>query len=169
VVFDGYPAKPGTKQCERSRRAKPIASLQVLFDRDTLNQVAQDKFLANENNKKRLIELLKTHFEECKIEVKQAIEDADVLIVQTAIDKSMSHKVIIVGEDIDLLVLMTALGHSNGNIFFLKPGRGKTQDVIYGTTSYLHDTKGLLLSHALSGCDTTSAIFGQEKLKSATF
>lgn len=51
VGFLGYPANPGTKQCERSRRAKPMASLQVLFDRDTLNQVAQNKFLANEDTR----------------------------------------------------------------------------------------------------------------------
>ena len=97
MVFDSYPATAGTK-----RRAKPLASPEVIFDCETVNQVAQAQFLANEQNKKRLIDLLATHFESLNIEVKQALEDDDVLVVQTALIKSAEQRVVIVGEVINV-------------------------------------------------------------------
>lgn len=47
--------------------------------------VTLSKFLANEKNKSRLIALLRERFESAGIKTKQAKEDADVLIVNTAI------------------------------------------------------------------------------------
>ncbi|GBN01553.1 hypothetical protein AVEN_171295-1 [Araneus ventricosus] len=59
--------------------------------------------------------------------VKQAQEDANYLIIKSAleIEKKSSQCVVVVGEDIDLLVMMTASTNSE-NIFFLKPERVTT-------------------------------------------
>ncbi|GBM65460.1 hypothetical protein AVEN_117306-1 [Araneus ventricosus] len=55
--------------------------------------------------------------------VKQAEEDADYLIIKSALEiAKRSQYVVVVGEDIDLLVIMAAPINSE-NIFFLKPGR----------------------------------------------
>ena len=51
----------------------------------------------------------------------QAEEDADHLIVTTAIDLSQAKPVAIVGEDVDLNVLITQLSATNSNVYFLKP------------------------------------------------
>lgn len=166
VVFDGYPVHSGTKRSERMRRMKMHRSPEVIFDVNMINQVAQENFLANDQNKSLLIEVLKTHFEECDIEVQQAQEDADLLIVNTAISKAKEHEnVVIVGEDIDLLVLMTGFGLSCSNLFFLKPGRGSAGDVYYSTRSFKFDPSSILFIHTFIGCDTTSSIFGQGKIK----
>ena len=52
-------------------------------------------------------------------------DDADLYIVRRAEDVKMkeSTEVTVIGEDIDLLVLLVALTTSNSNIFFLKPGK----------------------------------------------
>lgn len=166
VIFDGYPAESATKSAERLRRTQIHTSPDVIFDKTTINAVAQDKFLSNANNKIRLIELLKTEFEDCGIQVNQAHEDADRLIVETAIAKAQKcDAVVLVGEDVDLLVLMTGLGQQYKNLFFLKPGRGGANDVCYSTASYKFNPQYILISHAFSGCDATSAIFGHGKVK----
>ena len=40
------------------------------------------------------------------IRFKNAVDDADLLIVQTAVDCALSSEVIVIGEDTDLLVLL---------------------------------------------------------------
>lgn len=92
--------------------------------------VSQNKFLGNDANKNRLIGMLKTKFEAENFMVKQATEDADALIINTAISVSSAFEfVIVVGEDVDLLILLTALSRRS-NIYFLKPGKGKISQKI---------------------------------------
>lgn len=187
VVFDGYPsdaAQKNTKSSERVRRSRAISSPDVIFDESTIAPVAQDKFLSNERNKVRFIDMLKVHLERSKMLVLQADEDADRLIVTTAISMASAYDVVkIAGEDIDLLVLLCGLtrvasdaaDHAlstnrqvpEQNIFFEKCGRGKNADVMYSTISFMHGAQpGLeLFLHAFSGCDTTSTLFGQGKMK----
>lgn len=78
---------------------------------------------------------------------------------------------IIVGEDVDLLVLLTALGAACQNVYFLKPGKGKILQRLYSSHSLSHGkivTDNILFLHAFSGCDTTSALFNQGKVKFLT-
>ncbi|GBN44866.1 hypothetical protein AVEN_61967-1 [Araneus ventricosus] len=86
VIFDGYPDddKKSTKNCERLRRAAH-SSPDVLFHEGTVLQSTQENLLANECNKKRFIELLEKAFQKANICVQQAVEDADLTIVNTAI------------------------------------------------------------------------------------
>jgi molybdopterin biosynthesis enzyme len=64
-------------------------------------------------------------FEAENFMVRQATEDADALIINTAISVSSAFDfVIVVGEDVDLLILLTALS-TRSNIYILKPGKGK--------------------------------------------
>lgn len=174
VVFDGYPANAAshnTKSAERYRRSRAYTSTStdVIFDEAMIPPVSQEKFLSSENNKRSLISMLMTKFQENNYKAKQAVEDADVLIIQTAIDMSSSFtRVFVVGEDIDLLVLLTAKARDLDNIFLLKPARGKVAETLYSTRSLKYkDTvaNNILFLHAISGCDTTSALFNQGKLK----
>ncbi|CAH1100804.1 unnamed protein product [Psylliodes chrysocephalus] len=121
--------------------------------------------------------MLKVHLEN-KILTLQTEEDADRLIVTTAISISSSYEVVkIVGEDIDLLVLLCGLSRDGGDhilprnipnnsIIFVKCGRDKNPDVTYSTNSFkqLSQPGIALFLHACSGCDT-SAPFGQGKNK----
>lgn len=170
VVFDGYPEEPAlqsTKSAERARRCNTKTSADVMFDKTTVNLTPQEKLLSNERNKKRFIALLISELEAANINTDQADEDADVLIVTTA--KSMASKyeaVVIIGEDIDLLVILTGTAATVKNVYFRKPGRGNSPEVMYCSSSFKYNSQeNVLLLHAISGCDTTSNIFGFGKNK----
>jgi hypothetical protein len=49
------------------------------------------------------------------IRYRNAVDDADLLIAQTAVDCSLSSEVIVIGEDTDLLVLL--IHHVGGKLF----------------------------------------------------
>ncbi|GBN74687.1 hypothetical protein AVEN_220275-1 [Araneus ventricosus] len=72
--------------------------------------------LANERNKVRFIDLLKKFLQKANVTVKQAVEDADILIVETAASvKSQYDNIFVVGEGNDLLVLLTGLAQMKEN------------------------------------------------------
>ena len=171
IIFDGYPADPAkknTKSAERLLRSQAQASADVLFDESMIATFTQARFLANEKNKSRFISMLKKRFEESNYTVQQAAEDADTLIVRTAISMSSSFQSVFIVEDSDLLVLLIALEKAHPNVHFLKPGKGKTEEKIYSQQSLHIPTivaDNILFLHAFSSCDTMSAIFGQGRNK----
>jgi len=107
--------------------------------------------------------MLSSKFEKSNITVNQASDDADTFIVNIAIDLSMTYEiVVIVGENIDLLVILTGMAPTTNNIFFIKPGIGTVERRIYSSDSLQSqkDTKkSILFVHAFCGCDTTSSFF----------
>ena len=126
----------------------------------------QDKFLSRNKNKRNLIELLCEEFEKEKCSTVVAEEDADFLIVSIAEKSSVSGTTWIIGEDIDLLVILTQHAPIN-TVYFLKPGKGNANDCIYDSNSfkYLKVKKLICFLHAFTGCDTTSCFFKQGKNK----
>lgn len=90
--------------------------MEIIFNKTMRSTVNQELFLANEKNKTRL--MLTNKFENSNITVNQALDDADTLIVNTAIDLSLKNEtVVIIGEDIDLLIILTGLAPTTNNIF----------------------------------------------------
>lgn len=64
VVFDGYPDDPsqvGTKFAERHRRTHVSQSPDIIFDQTTNFSGKKDKFLSNDNNKKRFLTILQNY------------------------------------------------------------------------------------------------------------
>ena len=167
VVFDGYQTEPDQKRSERNRRAQAHSFPEVIFEETTTRNVSQENFLSHDKSKLRFIQLLKVKFEAKHIEVFQAEEDADTLIITTATRKASDFQVVIIArEDVDLLVILTGLrGPTQGTIYFQKCGRGKTPDVFYSATSTSADSQLITFTQAFSGCDCTSCFFGQGKLK----
>ncbi|GBL95470.1 hypothetical protein AVEN_34838-1 [Araneus ventricosus] len=112
--------------------------------------------------------MLRVKFQKEGFVVNQAEEDADYLIIKSALEiEKRSQYVVVVGEDIDLLVIMAASINSE-NIFFLKPGKGKVEDALYyaATLNIAPQIRdNILFLHAFSGCDTISALFREGKKK----
>ena len=96
----------------------------------------------------------------------QSCGDADVLIVQTAIQSAVTRPTVVIGGDTDLLILL--LHHVNQDchrIFFISEQKSRSE----GTTN-LWDIKhvksklgqeicdAILLIYASLGCDTTSRL-----------
>ncbi|GBN91834.1 hypothetical protein AVEN_145491-1 [Araneus ventricosus] len=94
--------------------------------------------------------------------VKQTEEFAYYLIMKSALEiDNRSQCLVVVGEDIDLLVIMT-LSTNSEKIFFLKPGRSEREDVLYCATTLNiapHIRDNISFLHAFGGFDSTSALF----------
>ncbi|KAJ8897683.1 hypothetical protein PR048_003033 [Dryococelus australis] len=164
VVFDGYEDVNCTKCAKQKRRGTSKTPAGVNFDENMLATVQQENFLANEKNKTKLIELLVETLTARGIEASTATRDADGSIVKCSLNKVTSHSsVVVIGEDVDLLILLTALTPPDRNVYFMKPGRGNTEDKVYSTRQLqeLPFSGFILFIHSFTGCDTTCAIFNK--------
>lgn len=166
VVFDGYNSKSfSTKDALQQLRSKNSQEISVKLENTIVTP--QEDFLRNNNNKQKLIELLKISFEKTGIKIKQAESDADFLIVNTAVTlPDCDKKIVVVSEDTDIAVLL--IHHSkHKNMFLLRPGKAAKPDKltnIFELQDKLGDVKKhILFAHAISGCDTTSFIFKKSK------
>ena len=104
VVFDGYGTSL-TKDMAHRRRAKGKKGPTVSFTKEMNLTVAKDLFLSDQTNKQQFIKYLAQDLESAGCQVCHATADANVLIVQKAVDSSELHDTILVGDDTDLLVL----------------------------------------------------------------
>lgn len=169
IIFDGYEENfRSVKSYERCRRVSKKVSPEITFELDMKLTEKKDLFLANEKNKSRFITKLKsTLIADTNLIIKQAKEDADTLIIRTAIDlaeKNPEKKIVVIGTDVDLAALLIALTPEKLNITMWKPRAStKQSDSIYETHRNQHLKNIILFAHAFTGCDTTSAIYGKGK------
>ena len=161
VVFDGYDCGPSTKDNTHLRRSKGKIAAEVHFKGSMLFQSKKEEFLANATNKQNFIHMLSNKFQH-GCETLQAAGDADLLIVQTVLlcmHAEMDNEDIIFQSE-------TKQKSTKFSIWDIK----KTKKVIGLEKCYL-----LSVVHAISGCDTTSRVFGigkssaPKKLKSKHF
>ncbi|KAJ8685740.1 hypothetical protein QAD02_021533 [Eretmocerus hayati] len=170
VIFDGYPSIPDArhiKSLERARRVKQNQAREAQSERGMPMPLSKDKYLSNEKNKNRLIQLLTEDLRAAGHTCEQADEDADTLIVNSAIrmSREMNVPAIIVGEDIDLLVILTQLADEHDLVYSFEPGKGKTPSKYFSSRSFHpeHLSNSVAFFHAFCGCDTVSSIFGKGK------
>ena len=105
IVLDGYENQLSTKDIAHQRRSR-IAGKEVSFTTDMTLTTKKEEFLSNQVNKSRFLHFLAKYMQERGFVVVQAKENADVPIVQTAIDSSQSSVTVVIGDDTDLLVLL---------------------------------------------------------------
>lgn len=169
VVFDGY-SDITLKSMEHARWYQKSAPDVVVME-DNPFMAKQELFLANPKNKSNFTNLLCRKLKGVGINTSVAAGDADVLIVETAIQWTRTNKkrIIVVGEDVDLLVNLVALSSSEDNIFFLKPQKGQVQKQLYNISELTVTTKvmkpSIFFAHAFTGCDSTSAIYNRGKVR----
>lgn len=99
--------------------------------------ITQEKNLLNQNNNKKLINMLVEILQAVNITTTHARDDADVLIIETAIDECKRQKTaVIIGEDIDLLVILIGrtLSHHQKK-FFNNVVKGNLKTEIYSFLS----------------------------------
>ena len=78
----------------------------VIFDGRTTFKSRKTYFLSNQDNKHGLINLQGLHLKDKGCTVTHAPDDADVLIALTAVNEARSARMIVIGEDTDVLVLL---------------------------------------------------------------
>ena len=173
VVFDGYQSGPSTKDPTHMRRSRGVEGTKVSFKPNTPFKSKKETFLLNLENKQNLINMLSNQFQQYGYSTKHADADADVLIARTGIEGSQERRTVVIGEDTDILVIL--LFHCNPDskeLYFRSDKTNRTSVKIWD----IKKTKAMLgteickilpLIHALSGCDTTSRLYGVGK--AATF
>lgn len=169
VVFDGYSHGPTTKDVAHIRRSKGLTGRDVFFNENTPFRSKKEVFLSNPSNKQKFIELLQNDLQKSGCCTINADCDADLLIVQTTLSQGKENNVALIGEDTDLLVLL--LHHmdlaESKEVYFLSDRVNKTGKIwdIKKTKIHLTDEvcECILFLHALTGCDTTSRIYGLSK------
>lgn len=188
IIFDGYPdgetdnsTATSTKASERLRRKSSSNFPTFHLEPHTQVALSQENFLSNENNKIELIKHLEKAFKFEGYSVKVAEEDADSLIVNSSIEIAESYmfknsatgvteynkQIVIVGQDVDLLVLLHQFNLNNAPIYFLKVGAGKVNDAIYSSKSFKFEQYQSIIAfiHCFTGCDSTSGFAGKGKKK----
>ena len=126
--------------------------------------VKKASFMSNLGNKQRFVNLLKAFLECCGFICLADRDDADVLISDTAVDLyKTKQNVTVVGNDIDLLVILLHRIHINDQ---------STTRLFLSTKTCTYDIQSvkrilgdsvvsmILLLHAFTGSDTTSRILG---------
>ncbi|GBO05829.1 hypothetical protein AVEN_221065-1 [Araneus ventricosus] len=101
------------------------------------------------------------------IDTTVATGDAETCIVRCGLEKAISHPIVVItGKDVDLVVLLIALAPPESSIYFMKSGKRKVEAKLFSTRKLrkeLSFPQIILLLHAFSGCDITSAIYRKSK------
>ena len=114
--------------------------------------------------------MLRAHLQSKFIETIQSEDDADLLIVTTAVKYAADTAVTVIGDDTDLLVLLCY--HVNKSCKYVVLKQTQYQNTKKKYIWHIQDTQtnlgsetcsNLLFLHAILGCDTTSRIFSLGK------
>ena len=131
-----------------------------------MSRLTKEIFLTDPENKKQFIAALKNFLQNKGIPCIQAKDDTDILIVKTALGKSVDHSVVnVVAEDTDVLVLLVHHCDTNYKAEFYFSCKTDSYNVKYireSLESGILDT--LLFSYTWNGCDTVSAIAYHSKV-----
>ncbi|GBO41101.1 hypothetical protein AVEN_37948-1 [Araneus ventricosus] len=108
-----------------------------------------------------------SHFENGGTCTLVATDDADVHIVKTTIEtyEKIKKYAVVIGQDVDILVLPTALSPVCTDILMLKDWLRVKSDRFYSSKDLQNSNlviesteKSILFVHAISGCDRTSGL-----------
>lgn len=170
IVFDGYETGPSIKDHEHSRRAAK-SSPDIVFDCNIPAYKNQGAFLSNSRNKAQFVAFLITSLQIKGYTVYQAKDDADTLIVEKALEFAHTNDVTVVANDTDILVLLVYHFKSSFKRVLLH-SEVSTRKSSRTTVLSIRDiwcamgesaARQLLVVHAISGCDTTSCLYGHSK------
>lgn len=170
IVFDGYQDGPSTKDAAHQRRTTGKNARQVKFEKEMICKFKKADFLANPVNKQRFLNLLSNKFEISGCITHHSKGDADTLIVSTAVQSATLINTILVGDDTDLLVLLLFLVKQGPfQVFFQpEPKNNAKRSKVWN----INEVKLILgqnvcdslpFLHAITGCDTSSRLFGVGK------
>ena len=101
IVFDDY-ENMNTKDMTNQRQSKGKAGATVTVAANMTTTMKKDYFQVNQKNKQQFIFMLSTKLEKNNCKTYHAPGDADLLIVQKAVQSATTSKTVLVGEDIDL-------------------------------------------------------------------
>ena len=166
IVFDCYDRQTTKAPEQKRRRLKTGSYPDVVLEDSTPVPGNKEAFLGNMANKQHLICMLSAHLEHGGVAVIHAAEegDADVVIVRKAIELGEHEDVVVIADDTDILVLLMYQAHSSHQLYM----ETKHHTIAIDTAQQalgVDVCRSPLFVHAMTGCDTTSAMFGVGKTK----
>lgn len=170
VVFDGYEGGPAIKDATHLRRARMVGR-QVFFTEEMTLCMKKEEFLSCKTNKGRFLKLLGNHLEAVGFRIFHSEGDADVLIVEKAVEAASLTDTIVVADDTDILVLLISRSDSRSGRLYFSPeakfgGTSSAWDISEMKQKLGTDVSNLIpFCHAVLGCDTTSHLYGIGKGK----
>ena len=105
VVFDDY-LNSSTKDMTHQRCLKSKIGATVTFTEKMHLTMTKSEFLMNKINKQRFVNMFGETLDKNNCKSYYASADADLLIVQKAVESATTMKTVLVGDDTDLLVLL---------------------------------------------------------------
>ena len=171
IVFDGYDNGPYVKDHEHKRRTGKTSAFVNLENLDMIPTFNQEVFLKNDENKSQFISFLSNELRREGHDVRNSLGDADTQIVAAALEYAeyANKDVVVVAADTDVLVLLMFHWKNGMNLYMLSdvPSNKeakqvwKIEDLVISAGDVI--ASHILFIHAWSGCDTTSALYGQGK------
>lgn len=163
IFFNG-----STRSYDFPSQRQTIGSKEVLFVNHIKVAGKQTQILSNENNRLRIVDCLIKRLNQENIRVVQAEYKSDRIICKDAViaaKNNGSKNVVIVGDEIDLLVLLIHHGKSN-NIFMLRPGKKttKTSHIAVIQSALGNAKENILTINAISGTPNISAFYKKGKV-----
>lgn len=169
VVFDGYD-EMSTKAMTQQRRASGKVAATVTFTESMSITLKKDNFLSNPKNKQRFLMMLSQALQNAGCVTYHSDGDADLLIVKTAVESARTKTTVLVGDDTDLLVLLCYHASEDGcDLYFRPEPKANARGARVWHMKKVKDQLGrevcrnLLFLHAMTGCDTTSRLYGVGK------
>ena len=93
----------------------------VTFSDDMKLTMKKDHFLSNSSNKQSFINMLNRYLQKVGCQTHHSQADADLLIVQTAVESARRENTVLVGDDNDLLILLCYYTEMSAEeLFFLQ-------------------------------------------------
>ena len=158
IIFDGYLSSNTKDHCHRKRN--PIRSNAIDLTSSMLLDCRKDLFLSNNGNKQMFIDLLAIRLISAGHNVFQYTDDADKIIVDRAIKLAEEFNVCVHASDTDIFILLiNKLKISTPNAVYLIQEQSNRTINMTTLIQVIPEAKrkNILLSQAISGCDTTSS------------
>ena len=166
VIFDSY-KQSSTKDMTHQRRTGGKTATSVTFSDYMKLTMKKDHFLSNSSNKQSFINMLSRYLQKVGCQTHHSQADADLLIVQTAVESARRANTVLVGDDTDLLILLCYYTEMSAEELFFQP-----EPRVNSTKRRVWNMKALkeklgqdvcnniFFIHAILGCDTTPRLHG---------
>lgn len=165
VVFDGYRNSASTKCVTHQKRARGLVVTPDvhLAPTQVFTFGSKQSFLANKTNKQRFIDFLSETLKEHGVSTKHAEGDADLLIVQEAVNMASRKVTHVIAEDTDIFVLLCHHIKPDSLPLFMVSQKLNVKHPIWNIGEMRLQLgeeccRCLPFMHALCGCDTTSRL-----------
>ena len=152
------------------RRLKSKIGATVKFTEKMHLTMTKSEFLLNKTNKQRFVEMLGEELEKNNCKSYYASADADLLIVQKAVESATTKETVVIGDDTDLLVLLCYHACLDTCSLLFKPEPKKNaKNIRVWDIQAVKQQLGadvcnhILFIHSILGCDTTSRLHGLGK------